>query len=53
MVADLVHQHMRDHVAKRLVVLGPVIEDRTAVQINVIGQSAAFGNGRILRQTDP
>src|SRR5437016_1837826 len=32
MVADLVHQHMGDDRAQRLVVLGPVVEDRPAVE---------------------
>ena len=32
MVADLVHQHVGDDGAQRLVVLGPVVEDRPAVE---------------------
>src|ERR1041384_1497212 len=32
MVADLVHQHVRDDRAQRVVVLGPVVEDRTAIE---------------------
>ena len=32
MMADLVHQHMRDDGTERLVVLGPIVQDRTAVE---------------------
>ena len=32
MVADLVHQHVGDDGAERLVVLGPVVEDRPAIE---------------------
>src|SRR5215471_11098709 len=31
MMADFVHQHMRDNCAERFVVLGPVIENRAAI----------------------
>jgi len=32
MMPDLVHQHMRDDLAERVVMLGPVIENRAAVE---------------------
>src|SRR5262245_24636623 len=36
-VADLVHQHVGDDGAERLVVLGPVVEDRAAVEPHHVG----------------
>src|SRR5262245_29637829 len=37
MVADLVHQHVGDDGTKRLVVLGPVVEDRPPVEPDHVG----------------
>src|SRR6516164_484874 len=51
MVADLVHQHVGDDRAQRLVVLGPVVEDRPAVEPHHVGHLSgrAF---RAKRQAD-
>ena len=40
MMTDLVDQHMRDDGAESFLVLGPVIEDGTAIEPNLIGQLA-------------
>src|SRR5208282_578520 len=37
MMTDLVHQHMLDDRAERFVMLGPVIEDRAAIQPDHVG----------------
>src|ERR1700722_2020006 len=37
MMADLVHQHVAHDRSERLIVLGPIIEDRSAVQPDHIG----------------
>ena len=39
MVADFVDQHMADDVAQRLFMLGPVIQDRPAVEPDHVGQA--------------
>src|SRR5206468_9845410 len=51
MVADLVHQHMGHNGAERLVVLGPVEQDRHAIEPDHVGHMhrRAF---RLERQTD-
>src|ERR1700754_1631159 len=51
MVADLVDQHVADDVAKRLFVLGPIAQDRTAVQPDHVGQAGDVAVA-LLRQTD-
>src|SRR5580658_8832670 len=38
MMADLVDQHMADDMADRLVVFGPVIEDRATIEPDHVGQ---------------
>src|SRR5207248_9033057 len=38
MVADLVDQHMADDMAEALVVLGPIVQDRPAVEPDHVGQ---------------
>src|SRR5260370_4971452 len=38
MVPDLVNQHMADDMAQRLVMLGPIIQDRAAIQPDHVGQ---------------
>src|SRR5271169_5350460 len=37
MMTDLVHQHMLDDGAERFVVLGPVIDDRAAIEPDHVG----------------
>ena len=37
-MADLVDQHVADDMAQRLVMLGPVIQDRPAVEPDHVGQ---------------
>ena len=37
-LADFVNQHMGDDIVERFIVLGPVVDDRTAVEPNQIGQ---------------
>src|SRR5882672_4896816 len=39
MVADFVNQHMADDMAQRLLMFGPVIEDRPAVEPDHVGQA--------------
>jgi len=51
-MSDLVHEHMRNEMTERLFMLGPVVQDRPTIKINVIGQSSGFGNGAILRKSD-
>ena len=51
MVADLVHQHMADDGAQRLVVLGPIVQDRPAVQPDHVRQSGDVVVA-LLRQAD-
>jgi hypothetical protein len=43
MMADLVNEHMGDDGAQRLLVLGPVIEDGTAVEKDHVGQRPGMG----------
>src|SRR5258708_3214804 len=38
MVPDLVNQHMADDMAERLVMFGPIIQDRPAIQPDHVGQ---------------
>ncbi len=38
MVPDLVHQHVRDEVAKGFLVLGPVVQQRHAVEPDHVGE---------------
>src|SRR5690606_20511938 len=37
-VTDLVHQHMGDEIAKRFLMLGPVVEQGAAIEPDLIGQ---------------
>src|ERR1700676_4398288 len=39
MMADLVNQHMADDMAERLVMFGPVIQDRPAVEPDHVGEA--------------
>ena len=52
MMADLVDQHVADDVAEGLVVLGPVIQDRPAVEPNHVGQPRHVAKA-LLGQADP
>ena len=52
MMPDLVHQHMRDDGAERLVVLGPIVEDRAAVEPDHVGHLGGRALGA-KRQSDP
>src|ERR1700730_11216249 len=45
MVADLVDQHMAHDVAQRLLVLGPVIQDRAAVEPDHVRKSGNVAMG--------
>ena len=49
MVADLVDEDMGDDVLQRLVVLGPVVEDRPAIEPDVVGHLAREGCGGAVR----
>ena len=40
MVADLMHEDMGDDGAESLLVLGPIIEDRSAVEEHMLGMVA-------------
>src|SRR5579863_8231260 len=51
MMADLMHQNMRDYVAEPLLVLGPIIEDGAAVEPYHIRQLAGQGQSAALRET--
>jgi hypothetical protein len=52
MVADLVDEHVRDEVAERFLVLGPVIQERAAVEPDHVGELPGLKRGRPLRQAD-
>src|SRR5580704_5731705 len=52
MMADLVNEHMLDDIAQRVLVLGPVIEDRPAVEPDHV-RHLPGGAFRAERQADP
>jgi len=51
MMADLVDQHVADDVAQRFVVFGPVIEDRSPVEPDHVGQPRDISMA-LMRQAD-
>jgi len=51
MMANLVDQHVPDDVSQRLVVFGPVIEDRPAVEPDHVGQPRDISMA-LMRQAD-
>src|SRR5690349_21057849 len=51
MMANLMDQHMFDDSAKRLVVLGPIVENRTAIEPDQVGHLHG-GAFRTKRQAD-
>src|SRR5215208_4785961 len=52
MMADLVHQDVGDERAKRLLVLGPVVDDRPAVEPDHVGELSRYERGPALSQPD-
>src|SRR5271166_1852449 len=52
MVADLVDQHVADDVAQRLLMLGPIIQDRAAVEPDHVGHAGDIARA-LERQPDP
>ena len=57
MMPDLVDQHMADDVAERLLMLGPVVQDRTPVEPDHVGQAgdvamALKGQAGALKQAE-
>src|SRR5579871_6403942 len=51
-MADLMHEHVRDDRAQRFLMLGPIIENRPPVEMNHVGQAACFRDGAVLRQAN-
>ena len=51
MMADLVHQHVGDDGAQAVLVLGPVVEDRAAIEPDHVGQRLQ-NTGRLKWQTN-
>lgn len=50
MVADLVHQHMADDGAERVLAIGPIIEDRAAIEPDHVGLLPGLREDFALRQ---
>jgi hypothetical protein len=51
-MAELVHQDVRHDVAEGFFVLGPVIEDRTAIEPDGIGHAAGRGRHALVGHPD-
>ena len=52
MMADLVHEDVGDEVAEGFLVLGPVVEDRPAVEPDHVGELSRYERGPALSQPD-
>src|SRR5829696_4006636 len=52
MMADLAHQDVGDQGAKRRLVLGPVVDDRPAVEPDHVGELSRYERGPALSQPD-